>query len=235
MTDFETHPVGTAARIDELKAALIEADARIPRFPDHMARIVDAKNEGLPERISALVEAIQSIPDYMRQYQWQADDKQSFGSKWVRTIAGDNGKGMGRQAIAEVVSHIGVADYIAAANPDTVSLLIASLVKANAALAAAYEVAAKAAMGHCYAIMSATDADARAALIAVSIRALATPDHTTALDRLIAEAEARGMERAAGIAKQHNDHRDNEYAQGWDDCAKSIHTAILAASKKGGA
>lgn len=42
----------------------------------------------------------------------------------------------------------------------------------DAATAAAYESAAKVAMEHCYAIMSATDADARAATIAVAIRAL---------------------------------------------------------------
>ena len=33
------------------------------------------------------------------------------------------------------------------------------------------------------------------------IRVLATPDHTTALNTLIAEAEARGMRRAAALAR----------------------------------
>jgi len=57
-------------------------------------------------------------------------------------------------------------------------------------------------------------------------RALATPDQTAALDRLIAEAEARTVERIA------------ELISGWrnttpmtgEECA----IAILAASKKGG-
>lgn len=98
-----------------------------PRFPDHMAEIVAMKTEGLPARIATLVTALQAIPDYLKQYQWQADEKQAFGSKWVRSIAGDNGKGAGRQAIAEVVGHLDVADFIAAANPDTIALLLSEL------------------------------------------------------------------------------------------------------------
>lgn len=38
----ETHPAGTASRIDELKAALIEAEARIPRFPDTVPLLLAA-------------------------------------------------------------------------------------------------------------------------------------------------------------------------------------------------
>lgn len=113
------------ARVVALTATVADLERQVPRFPDHMAQIVAAKNERLPERLQTLIAAIEAIPEYMRQYQWQADAKQAFGSKWVRAIAGDNGKGAGRQAIAEVVGHIDVADYIAAANPDTVSMLIA--------------------------------------------------------------------------------------------------------------
>lgn len=115
------------ARADALQAERDEFERQIPRFPDHMARIVEAKNAGLPDRLKGLVAAIEAIPEHMRQYQWQADEKQRFGSKWVRAVAGDNGKGMGRQLIAEVVGHIDVADFVAAANPDTVAMLLTSL------------------------------------------------------------------------------------------------------------
>ena len=62
-------------------------------------------------------------------------------------------------------------------------------------------------------------------VVAAAIRDLATPDQTAALDRLIAEAEARGrkagMQEAASIASYENDDH--------------IAGQILAAIKKGGA
>ena len=43
-----------------------------------------------------------------------------------------------------------------------------------------------------------------------------------ALDKLIREAEARGMERAVGIADQHRDPTGTEYGEGWDAASSSI-------------
>ena len=81
------------------------------------------------------------------------------------------------------------------------------------------------------------------AAIGRCIRALATPDQTAALDRLIAEAEARGMREAAEIAeKQKEVFLSPEYAGRFPTnsfaerfACTEVYNAILAASKKGGA
>lgn len=116
----------------------------------------------------------------------------------------------------------------------TVEQLEATLTRANAATAAAYEVAAK------------EMEDERAA---IAIRAIATPDQTAAMDRLIAEAEARVWDKAADIARQAveitghrmreaKEKKNKKEERDWQSmlfCAVDIRTAILAASKKGGA
>ena len=73
-------------------------------------------------------------------------------------------------------------------------------------------------------------------VVATAIRALATPDQTAALDRLIAEAEARVLERAAIIANK----LLVRTKFGNDTLTEVVYSdfvgaAILAASKKGGA
>ena len=50
---------------------------------------------------------------------------------------------------------------------------------------------------------------------------------TTALSTSRAETAA-AYERAAQVARQHEDHSDNAYAEGWDSCAFSVQSAIRA-------
>jgi hypothetical protein len=122
-----------AQEVHDLRARLAscEADAErlranTNRFPELMATIKSTKTAGLPERISAILAAIEAMPEGFGNYQWESDERHLFGDKWVRTVAGNNGLGTGRQAIAAVPNHLtGVAQYIAAANPDTVLMLIA--------------------------------------------------------------------------------------------------------------
>ena len=114
-----------------IEAAVAPTD-NTARFPELMARIIAAKDQPLPERIEVLLSAMQKLPDYLHEYQWEADAKPLFGEKRV-AVVGNNGKGMGRQYIADTPSHItGLAEYIAAANPDTIAMLIAALASREA-------------------------------------------------------------------------------------------------------
>lgn len=106
------------------------------RFPELLARINAAKATPLSERVEAVLSAVNSMPEGFGNYQWEAHERQLFGDKWVGSVAGNDGRGMGRQAIAAVPSHLsGVANYIAATNPDTVLTLIAENEETRAALA----------------------------------------------------------------------------------------------------
>ncbi len=115
---------------------------------------------------------------------------------------------------------IGLARHQAAAR---IEQLEAELTRANAATAAAFEVAA-----------GAIDADGeyvRSIGLSNRIRALATPDQTAALDRMITEAEARVWEQAEQIARNTGTCLMTSGHFLSERCAD----AILAASKKGGA
>lgn len=104
--------------------------------------------------------------------------------------------------------------------------------KAEAATAAAYEVAAKVAKdgNFCFAFQ-----------MEKHIRALATPDQTAALDRLIAEAveplvEALTFYQGAWNYKINKRYGGLEWSpkeELLDDCGNKAKNAILAASKKG--
>lgn len=112
---------------------------------------------------------------------------------------------------------------------DRIEQLEAALTRANAATAAAYEVAALAIMEKCHDDM---DREEEAAIV----RALATPDQTAALDRLIAEAEARVWEQAVQIVADFPLGGDGPVGNDrvvW--ALENVRNAILAASKKGGA
>lgn len=104
-----------------------------PRWPDTMSRVVLEKARTLPDRINGLKAALDAIPAHLRKYQWTADPKAAFGQKYIRfhDVVGDDGHGFGRQWIATVPADRGyfggLADFIAAANPDTVSMLIARI------------------------------------------------------------------------------------------------------------
>jgi hypothetical protein len=100
-----------------------------PRFPEVMARVVVEKARTLPDRVNGLLAALAGLPEHWRQWQWAADTKQSFGSKYVRVL-GDSGAGMGVQYIADTPGghpeYFGkLAEFIAAANPDTIGMLLA--------------------------------------------------------------------------------------------------------------
>ena len=98
----------------------------------------------------------------------------------------------------------------------------AALTRANAATAAAYEVAAREVECGCGA-GPCQDTTNCSAEDAAAIRALATPDQTAALDKLIAEAVEEEVGRVTRIAA-------SLFPGGYD----RNHAAILAASKKGG-
>ena len=153
--DWETLVAHNKALIDRNVALRERAEAaeaenqrlaeNTNRFPDLMARILAAKDEPLDPRIERVITAMQKLPDYFLRYQWEADARPIFGEKRVG-IGGDRGWGLGRQHIADTPSHIdGLADYIAAANPDTVAMLIAALTAARRAEAAAWNDAIEAA------------------------------------------------------------------------------------------
>ena len=111
---------------------------------------------------------------------------------------------------------------------DRIEQLEAALTRANAATAAAYE-----------AMASEFDSLGNVGLVvATGIRALATPDQTAALDKLIAEAEARGKtigaatEKIRRLVEWLGEDDCNVFLLPHDDVVKM--RAILAASKKGG-
>ena len=201
MTDFETHPVGTADLVKRLRAG---------------------KNG---QEIEAA--------DRIEQLEAQAKERGVF--------------------IAAVWSAVAfTADR-------TVAELRESLTRANAATAAAYEAAAQVALLRHdeNQTMRATRATPKLTGlddVAEEIRALAAPDQTAALDRMITVAEARGMERAAGIVNTDVQNAQPEMtrraqrlaaakAPGFQyaihradlDARISCRDKILAASKKGGA
>ena len=115
-------------KVAELEAEVHRLANNTSRYPELMARIQSAKSEGTDSRIIALREALCELPPDFFNYQWEADEKPAFGEKFVRTVAGNNGLGMGPQWVATTPHHIsGLARFIAAANPDTVGLLLAQL------------------------------------------------------------------------------------------------------------
>ncbi|MER9706088.1 hypothetical protein NKJ10_17835 [Mesorhizobium sp. M0204] len=108
----------------------VTARRGFPRWPEVMAPVVAEKARTLPDRLNGLKAALAGLPEHWRQWQWSADAKQSFGEKYVRVL-GDNGLGMGRQYIAAIPAgpktYFGtVAEYIAAANPDTITMLLSA-------------------------------------------------------------------------------------------------------------
>ncbi|MER8394026.1 hypothetical protein NKH10_19240 [Mesorhizobium sp. M1340] len=108
----------------------LTATRGFPRWPEVMAPVVAEKARTLPDRLNGLKAALAGLPEHWRQWQWSADAKQSFGEKYVRVV-GDSGYGMGRQYIAAIPAgpktYFGtVAEYIAAANPDTITMLLSA-------------------------------------------------------------------------------------------------------------
>ena len=107
--------------------------------------------------------------------------------------------------------------------------LEATLIRANVATAAAYEVAAREVECGCGA-GPCQDAANCAAKDAASIRALATPDQTAALDKLIAEAVGPYLEALIWCSGS-PDFNDGGFARkGW----LKLCAPLIDPSKKGG-
>ena len=134
-------------------------------------------------------------------------------------------------ALTESQDHLDRWINTSASQYQTIIELQEALTQSRAETAAAYERAADE-IDCCGCYGNCLMPSACFAIEAKNIRALATPDQTAARDQMIAEADARGMRRAADIAK-------------WvasDACdipdeirgAAMVECAILAAIPKGG-
>lgn len=176
MTDFETHPAGTADLVERLREC--------------------SSDEAMWSRQAA---------DRIEQLEAALADKRSNLEHW-------------RQEVGKLHSRV--------------ATLTDQLTRANAATAAAFEVAAEIYIKGDWPWHS--DADD-------AIRALATSDQTAALDRLIAEAVGPYVEAmqyyetqfCEGFCEDMPD-RSVTSASMENDCGGCKARAILAASKKGG-
>lgn len=116
-------------RFDALMDKLGETPWRgIPRFPEVMQPVL-AWAAMLPQqRVEALTEALANVPDHLREQLWKAE-KPMFGEQRVKfdNVVGDDGHGMGRQAVAitPYVKGYNLAPWIAAASPGNVGALLA--------------------------------------------------------------------------------------------------------------
>ena len=205
MTDFETHPAGTAARIAELEAALDSIET----------------SHGLTSNGNL----------------WR------FWSKKGQEVAADNTKL--RQNLEHWRQEVGKLH-------SQVATLTDQLTRANAATAAAYEVAAQIADDFVQMrqrqieteksksalhvdvpqIMRWQAGKVQSKAIAAAIRALATPDRTAALDKLIAEA-VKPLEDALDAVLAWHD-KDKHTAGKMTFERSSVFAKARAASKKGG-
>jgi len=129
-------PAVVRGQFDALMALCQRKAIIFPKYPEHMAQIVVEKSRDFPDRLNELKAALDAVPDHLRRYVWKADKKQSFGDKYVR-LHGDDGHGFGRQYLAAVPATPqgyfgGLADFMAAANPDTIGMLLAELSRLQA-------------------------------------------------------------------------------------------------------
>ena len=109
--------------------------------------------------------------------------------------------------------------------------LEAALTRANAATAAAYEVAAREVECGCGAGPCQDTANCSAE-DAAAIRALATPDQTAALDKLIAEAVEPYVEALDAVLAWHDKDKHTSGKMTFE--RSSVFAKARAASKKGG-
>lgn len=146
--------------------------------------------------------------------------------------------------IAMLRNNVGVSEAAcraAKAAADRIEQLVA---EKEATTAAAYEVAVS------WLIDAGIAGDGKDDPLASSIRALATPDQTAALDRLITEAVKPYLDALTAIGDlstiseiefrdrhpELNAALDKAWIDQWsDELSRFAHDAILAASKKGGA
>ena len=131
-------PAEVRRRFDVLMDKLGETPWRgIPRFPEVMQPVL-AWAAMLPaERIEVLTAALAEVPEHFRDYLYVAS-RPAFGEQSVKyqNVAGDNGHGMGKQAVAVApyVKGYNIAPWIAAASPGNVGALLAELDRLTRAL-----------------------------------------------------------------------------------------------------
>ncbi len=124
-------PAEIRRRFDALMDRLGDSPWRgIPRFPEVMQPVL-AWAAMLPsERIEVLTAALADVPEHLREQPWKAS-RPAFGDQSVKfeSVAGDNGHGMGKQAIAitPYIKGYNLAPWIAAASPGNVGALLAEL------------------------------------------------------------------------------------------------------------
>lgn len=119
-------PAEVRRRFDALMGKLGETPWRgIPHFPDTMAPVLAAEARLPGQRIADLAAALDGVPERLRAYEWFAGQV-VFGEQWV-SVHGDDGHGMGRQAIAGCPGgkRFNLAPFIAAASPRNVAALLA--------------------------------------------------------------------------------------------------------------
>ena len=182
MTDFETHPAGTAARIAELESS----------NGVHIFRALSNQEMVEVEKMAAdgnFQEAAQKFGGQVTYHQDQRDLPPMTNAELAQHLRG----GLVPMSVA----------YRAASRIEqlvaTVEQLEASTTRANAATAAAYE-----------AMASEFDSLGNVGLVvATGIRALATPDQTAALDKLIADAVADRDAEISQLNQDLIDMRDN--------------------------
>jgi hypothetical protein len=130
-------PVEVRRRFDALMDKLGESPWRgMPRWPEVMQPVL-AWAAMLPrERIELLSDALADVPEHLREQPWIAT-RPSWGTQSVKfeNVHGDNGHGMGRQAVASTpfVKGYNLAPWIAAASPGNVAVLLAELERLSSA------------------------------------------------------------------------------------------------------
>jgi len=220
MDDRETHPTGTAARIAELESA----------NGVHILRALSKQEMVEVEKMAAdgkFQEAAQKFGGQVTYHQDQCDLPPMDDAELALHLRG----GLVPMSVAYRASSR-IEQLVA-----TVEQLEAALTRANAAAAAAYEVAAKIVCERHRIHMTAKgrnpdDYVSDWSLTAAAIRALATPDQTAALDKLIAEAVGPYVEALDAVLAWHD--KDKHAAGKMTFERSSVFAKARAASKKVG-
>ncbi|MBB4837258.1 hypothetical protein HNP52_000309 [Sphingomonas kyeonggiensis] len=126
-------PAEVRRRFEALIRKLGETPWRgMPRDPETMQPVLAWAALQPAARIELLTAALAAMPDHFRDYLFVVD-RPAFGEQRVKTeaVCGDDGHGMGRQAIAiaPYVKGYNIAPWIAAASPGNVGALLGELAR----------------------------------------------------------------------------------------------------------
>lgn len=124
-------PAEVRRRFNALMNKLGETPWRgMPNFPEVMQPVLAWAAMKPAERIETLAIALADVPDHFRDYLYTAE-KPMFGEQRVKveSVVGNDGHGMGRQAVAitPYVKGYNIARWIAAASPGNVGALLGEL------------------------------------------------------------------------------------------------------------